>query len=510
MRKLLIGLLGVVAFVSLAPAAHAAFPGLNGKIAFFTAQGTSDDIWVMQPDGSAQTAITGPGVDERDPAWSPDGTKIAFVGGGANYDIYVMNADGTGAVNLTNHGADDTSPSWSPDGKRIVFSSNRSGDFQAKIYVMNADGSDQTRVTEGFTADRKPAWSPDGRYIAFVRRERIFKMNPDGTGVTQITSSATRADAPNWSPDGGRIAYTRFTGEPGTTGIHTVSSDGTDDVDLSAHLTEAHDPAWSPDGSKLVVSRNGHVWSMNANGAGTPTQLTTVFGTNGSPDWQPLPFPGYPRPKGAWPLRVPLVPAYGQCTAPNRTHGPPLDFDSCHPPAPASPNLTIGTPDAGGGAANSSGFVLLRVIVGSPGPPEDSDAPISVSLTDVRCKASILTCGAANASGGADYTGELRAEFVLRLTDRWNGTAPGGGTDAATMTDFTFQVPVTCTGTSDTALGSTCTIKTTANLVYPGSVKDGKRAIWGMSDLRVLDGGPDGDVDTTPNSLFAMQGVFVP
>src|SRR3990172_13164462 len=101
MRKPLIGLLGVVALVSVTPAAHAAFPGLNGKIAFYTAPGTSDDIYVMQPDGSGQTAITGPALHERDPAWSPDGTKIVFQGAGTNYDIFVMNADGPGTVNLS-------------------------------------------------------------------------------------------------------------------------------------------------------------------------------------------------------------------------------------------------------------------------------------------------------------------------------------------------------------------------------------------------------------------------
>src|SRR6185312_10670410 len=68
-------------------------------------------------------------------------------------------------------------------------------------------------------------------------------------------------------------------------------------------------------------------------------------------------FSGYPRPKGASPLRVALVPAYEPCTAPNRTHGPPLAFGSCAPPQQSSSDLTLGTPDANGQPAVSVGYL---------------------------------------------------------------------------------------------------------------------------------------------------------
>ena len=72
----------------------------------------------------------------------------------------------------------------------------------------------------------------------------------------------------------------------------------------------------------------------------------------------------HPRPKGATPIRMSLVPAYAACAAPNRTHGPPLAFASCNPPAQASAQATVGTPDAFGGAANSTSYLLLRAIPG--------------------------------------------------------------------------------------------------------------------------------------------------
>jgi hypothetical protein len=226
-----------------------------------------------------------------------------------------------------------------------------------------------------------------------------------------------------------------------------------------------------------------------------------------------VPSLGYPRPKGATPTRFSLVPAYVDCVSPNREHGPPLAFESCNPPTQTSSNLTVGTPDANGAPAKSVGFLRLGVVVGTPGGVDDADVTFAVTVTDVRCKAGVATCAAANTAGGADYTGEIQATVELRITDRYNGVAPGGGTDAATG-DKTFQVTVPCGATSTpTNIGSTCDLTTTADAVYgdPSIVKEGQRAIWQLGQVDVYDGGADGDVDTAAgNTLFATQGVFVP
>ena len=268
MQRTLIGLLGVLMIVAVPPPAHAAFPGLNGKIAYYTQPGTSDDIWVMQPDGSGNAPITGAPLHERHPAWSPDGSKIALMANGPNEDIYVMNADGTNMVNITNTSSNEGSPTWSPDGTKIAFSSTRTGDLGSKIYVMNADGSNVVRITNvDFVGDGDPAWSSDN-HIAFVRQSHIFRMNADGSNVVQVTGSSTIDSQPNWSPSSDRIAYARSGSSPGTSGIHTINADGTNDVDLIAAMPDAHDPAWSPDATKIVATKSGHVWTMNANGTG--------------------------------------------------------------------------------------------------------------------------------------------------------------------------------------------------------------------------------------------------
>lgn len=218
----------------------------------------------------------------------------------------------------------------------------------------------------------------------------------------------------------------------------------------------------------------------------------------------------HPRPVGASPLRVSMVPSYNACATPNRTHGPPLAFPSCNPPVQTSTSLTIGSPDANGAGANSVGSIRLGVKVGNPAPPDDSDVNIAASITDVRCKAGVAACGAANAADGADYTGELEGTAQIRISDHFNAVAPGGGTDPATVIDIPFPVVTPCVSTAGTAIGSTCAIVTTANAVVPGAVKDGKRGIVEIGQIQVFDGGADGVAATTPNTLFSVQGIFIP
>ena len=465
MRKPLAGLLSVIALLWMASVAQAAFPGLNGKIAF-DYHPTSDDIFVVEPDGSGRTAITGPPDQERSPEWSPDGTKIVLDIAG---DIFVMNADGTGRVNLTPGGVgQDTGASWSADGSQIVFSSSRSAAGQ-KIYKMNAtDGSNVTQVTtDSFSFDRDPAWSPDGQRIAFERGQRIYTVRPDSTNLTPVTPVGVRADEPNWAPSGARIAYTFLLSDgPPWSEIHTIEPDGTNDVDLGNAFTDStSNPAWSPNGAEIAVNSGGQVWRMNADGSGTPVFVTQPM--NGGPDWQPLPFPGYPRPVAASPIRASLVPAYQPCTSANRTHGPPLAFGSCNPPSQDSPHLTVGTPDANGAAATSVGFLKMRVAPGAPAPPNDTQVWIDYSISDVRCAGATTACGNANTAGGADYAGELEGRFTFRGTDKRNGPNLN---EPATMSDYTFRWSAPCSQTADPSTGSRCSMNNSAWMQwYPGS-----------------------------------------
>ena len=213
----------------------------------------------------------------------------------------------------------------------------------------------------------------------------------------------------------------------------------------------------------------------------------------------PDPRRHYPRPRGATPFRVPLVPAYAQCTAPNRTHGAPLAFPSCSSPVRRSSFLTLGTPDANGRAANSAGSVLFDVVAGDPDTPaNEADVALSIGLSDVRRSGTL-----------ADYTGEIRETTTLKLTDR--RSAPSGdGRDDATMVEVPLNADVNCSSTSDPGVGATCALSTAVNALVPGAVREGDRAVWELGTVEVYDGGPDGVGATADNTLFARQGVFIP
>jgi Tol biopolymer transport system component len=278
--------------------ADAASTATNGKIAFVSHRDGNDEIYVMQPDGSGQTRLTNDPLRDEGPAWSPDGTKIAFRREG---DIYVMNADGSGQTDITNNPDFDASPAWSPDGTTIALTKTHDGNED--VYVVKADGTALTRLTTEGEPDRDPAWSPDGTKIAFISlrddpgdeffKDDLFVMNADGTNQTNLTNSTALEAAPAWSPDGTKIAYWREASHTDLPEIFVMNPDGSGQTNLTNNTTHDYEPAWSPDGTRLAffAAQGGsyEIWTMNPDGS-SPSMLTNTPGAdNTSPAWQPIP-----------------------------------------------------------------------------------------------------------------------------------------------------------------------------------------------------------------------------
>lgn len=278
---------GAAAYVG--TTAGAAFPGNNGLIAYDT--GEAGGIATIQPDGSGQRTLVDDG-NANAPAWSADGTKIAYTEMTDPDQIWVMNADGSDPHQVTTDIADHRDPAWSPDGTRLVYIRDGGGNYE--IWSIGADGTDPVQLTANGFDNSEPAWSPDGTQIAWVVLEGksdtdIWVMNADGTNPHQITDDLNHDEFdPNWSPDGTRIAYS-YWDEENDDEIGIMNADGTD-----AHLITDNDvdddaPAWSPDGTRIAFIQDGNIYTMDPDGANPALVATGGRAGFADPDWQPIP-----------------------------------------------------------------------------------------------------------------------------------------------------------------------------------------------------------------------------
>jgi hypothetical protein len=491
-------------------------PNLNpnrglGRIAFASNRDGDYDIYLMNANGSGtpvNLTNSWSTADERNPTWSPNGLQLAFQSNtGGDYEIYRMNADGSGGnpVALTTNTVADQRPDWSPDGTKIAWDSN------TYIYTMNANGSSPTQITNNANFDDVgPSWSANGSQLAFARKPvggltsayDIYKVNATALATpTQLTSDPTdpKADEnPSWSPDGTKIAWDR------TTWIHTMNTDGSGRVRITQASADDRDPDWSPEGTRIAFSANrdgdDDLYTMNADGTGQ-LKITNNTTADIAPAWMPV---SYPAPKEASPLGVSLVPNFRQTISPSQCgarggtasqHGLPLSYDSCNPPG-----FVPGTVAHMG--LQTIGSALLTGIPGDPlTVPDEADVAFSANVTDVHATSRTGSDYNPNPSG-ADVTLLVK----LRISDLRNGpnqTAPG------TTADFDFAVPASCATTADPALGSTCSLGSTADAVTPGAIREGDSSVLQLFRVRVNDSGSNNVRGDADDRGFAQQGIYI-
>lgn len=272
-------------------------------------------LYVMDADSGNRKSLTGSYSNYiySDQSWSPDGGRIIYWFGKtfSEGDIYIANIDGSNRSNLTNNPAFYGGIAWSPDGSKIAFiveienpigsPSREAGSLQAsqqwvtsrEIHIMNSDGSNRVKVTSSFQPSWTLVWSPDGGKIIFWSEgvegdnSEMYVMNADGSNQTNLTNNPAYDGGGVWSPDGSKIAFVRW---DGNWDIYLMNVDGSSQVNLTNNPADDSEVAWSPDGSKIafVSNRDGNaeIYIMNADGSGI-TNLTNNTANDVRPVWLP-------------------------------------------------------------------------------------------------------------------------------------------------------------------------------------------------------------------------------
>jgi len=300
-------LICLLALAALPAASSASGDRRDGRIAWsrITLEGTAIQIVTARPDGSDLRVLTPAteGVQDLDPKWSPDGSRILFERDlpAGRVQIVVVRANGRGERVIDTHCVapcdSDQMPTWTPDGRHIAFTRvvgpfDRPGGSAASavLWVADADGTDVRRLSErgidGVYEDYQAHWSPDRSYIQFLRirnqpfNSAVFRMRPNGTGARQLTPWEIDADITDlsqarWGPTSDRVVFETFGhggGEPAQN-IATVPATCPSlpacarrirylTSNASDGPTNSTNPAWSPDGSRIAFAE----WTAPAPG----------------------------------------------------------------------------------------------------------------------------------------------------------------------------------------------------------------------------------------------------
>lgn len=236
--------------------------GKGGSVAFTLRQDGNSDIYALSIGRSEPVRLTSHPADDRDPVWSPDGSRLAFASRrDGNWELYVLSLQTGDLQRLTNDIAFDAGPSWSPDGQWLVYESYR--DSNLDLYVIRADGSNAPiRLTEDPDRDFSPAWSPDGRHIAFTSyrdgSKDIFVLALDEAFdefAVNVTNSPDRnEDHPSWDPQARYLAY--FDVVDGLELVYALPLVAYQPTGPAFSVGQGRHPSWAPDGNGLVYVHN--------------------------------------------------------------------------------------------------------------------------------------------------------------------------------------------------------------------------------------------------------------
>lgn len=232
----------------------------RGSVAFTVRENGQNDLWAFNVTTRNPLRITNDVADERDPALSPDGTRLAYASNlDGNWEIYIYDlrqfGDPSQPQRMTFNLAFEAAPVWSPDGSYLAYETYQNGNLD--IYVLPITNTQQSLepVTTDSTGEFSPAWSPLGREIAYVSwrnsTQDIFVFSLDTLTATNITNTPGRnEDYPAIHPNGDLVAYSAV-----DQGIEKVFVKSISNPDTPAQpIGIGREPAWSPDGNSLIAA----------------------------------------------------------------------------------------------------------------------------------------------------------------------------------------------------------------------------------------------------------------
>jgi len=270
-------------------------PGISGQVLFHSDRFGNLQIFVLDLSNGQVTRLTNSAGNDVEPAWSPDGTQVAYVCGisDTHADLCVMQNDGLGSIHLTDRPGAVGAPRWSPDGSRIMFHAFWDGN-PIKLYTINVDSSGLAEIPVGHGNNLWADWSPDGKRITFVSdrdgNDEIYVANSDGSNLVRLTESPGRDRYPRWSPDGKRIVFT--SDRNGVAQIFTIHPDKQGTVPITDETGLDSVPTWADGKIVFATARNadqdkGTLALLDPDNGKILNLLPTTTGQEDFPDWKP-------------------------------------------------------------------------------------------------------------------------------------------------------------------------------------------------------------------------------